>query len=108
MLKWVEQSESGTNATSKKVDFSYNDDGSLNHLNRYTGTSFDEFKGSSHYGYDNLTRLTDLVHKNSLAADLVDYDWLYDAAGRITDLNADYPGPSGNNIDSNVDYEFNN
>ena len=48
-MNWVKQSESGTSDSNKKVAFTYNDDGSLETLTRYSCTTFDTRKGSSHY-----------------------------------------------------------
>ena len=102
-LTQVEQS--GTRVSGKKVTFNYNYDGSLASIERYGNDGAGTLSGSSQYNYDRLGRLVDLIHKDNLAADLVDYDWLYDAAGRITQMSADYTNASLDDIFSQFDYD---
>jgi len=86
----------------KRIDFTYDAAGQFTSITRYKDTSGGAANevAASDYVFDNLGRLTDLTYKDSGDTTIVDYDWAFDAASRITQY--------VNSVDGTSDYEYDN
>ena len=78
----------------KRVDFTYDDAGQWDAITRYADLAATDLVATGTYGYDATGRLTDLTYTKTTT--LVDYDWVFDAASRMTQY--------VNSIDGTVDY----
>ena len=85
----------GKDVAEKRVEFSYDAAGQLDTLTRYADTAGTQLVAETDYGYDLTGRLTDLTHFRGQTT-FVDYDWSFDAAGRMTQY--------VNSIDGTADY----
>ncbi|MEZ6061267.1 MAG: RHS repeat-associated core domain-containing protein [Planctomycetaceae bacterium] len=65
------------------VDVDYNARRERTHVTRYSDASGLAAIGSSIYDYDAAGRLTDIQHQDELDQVFVDYDYLFDEAGRL-------------------------
>ena len=98
---------SGNTVAEKRVDFAYDDAGRYTTITRYKdldGGGANEVAVST-YTFDDTARLTDLVHAQG-ATTFADYDWVYDRAGRIIDM--DFTSLSGSDGDSAFTYDDTN
>ena len=90
----------GSVVADKRIEFSYNADSQLTLISRYRdlagGTSNLVF--DSDLGYDGMGRFNELVHTGSTAT-IVEYDWTYDSASRITRVDNSVDGISDFNYD---------
>lgn len=82
------QSADGGNAVAeKRVDFTYDVASQLDALTRFANLAGTQLVVTSTYAFDAASRLTDLTHAKG-GTNLADYDWIYDAANRITQFNS--------------------
>lgn len=89
--------QSGTNVTEKRVDFTYNLLGQFESISRHSGQT-GQLVANSAFVYDALNRLTTLDHAS--ATTIIAFTHLsYDSASRITKLQ---------NVDGTTDYAYDN
>jgi RHS repeat-associated protein len=92
----VQQSYTSNGAAPKSVSFGYNNDNQFTQIDRYADTTKTDLAISSIYGYDDMGRLTSLLHTTSTppatstAKDY--YQYLYDDASRITHMVTKFDG----------------
>ena len=87
---------SGNVVAPKRIEFAYNEINQFTSINRYAATSATEFVAASYFEYDDMNRLTKLVHSESTTAPtsgwgtdpLAGYQFSYDAASRFTSINS--------------------
>ena len=99
---------SGGNAVADKRDsLAYNAAGQFTGIDRYKALDFSSANlvAESAYGYDGIGRLTDLAHVHDTPT-IADYDWTFDAAGRVTSMTFD--SLVGNDGGSAYDYDDTN
>ena len=82
--------QTGTGADSKSVDFNYLDDGQLLRIQRHSNATFSSLVVTTDYDqYDDIGRLKILKHTfDDNPARSFNYDYAYDAASRITQVNS--------------------
>jgi len=90
-----QQDDGGNDVAEKRVDYTYDDAGQWAAISRYADLAATDLVATGTYGYDLTGRLTDLTYAKT-GATLPDYDWVFDAANRITQYD--------NSIDGTVDY----
>ncbi len=99
----VQQTASGGNVVApKRIEFNYNEISQYTSINRYAATSATEFVAASYYFYDDMNRLTKLVHSESTTAPtsgwgtdpLAGYEYAYDAGSRILAIDSYLDGLS--------------
>jgi RHS repeat-associated protein len=76
----------GNTVAEKLVNFSYNSSGQYTEIARFNdldGLTADEVATST-YGYDSLSRLTDLEYENAGVDLFTPYEWTFDSLNRIT------------------------
>jgi RHS repeat-associated protein len=91
---------SGNSVADKRVDFSYNADGQFNQIDRYADASGTQRVASTFYAYDDMGRMTSLIHSTDATAPssgwgsgaLDGYSLAYDAASRLATLNSKLSG----------------
>ena len=75
--------------TAKRVDFAYNDAGQVTQITRYADLAKTEYVGTTNYAYNDAGLVTDLTHslpQGGGSPVTLDYDYAYDASGRITEM----------------------
>ena len=82
--------QAGTGSASKSVDFDYLDDGQLLRIQRHSNATFSSLVVTTDYDqYDDIGRLKILKHTfDDNPARSFNYDYAYDAASRITQVNS--------------------
>jgi RHS repeat-associated protein len=81
----AEVTQSGAGVSTKGVDLTYNEVGQPATIHRFVDLGGTQEVASSAYTYDNLNRLTLLVHSHGGAA-VASYQYTFDAASRITQI----------------------
>ena len=71
--------------TDKRVDMAYDVASQMTELVRYSDLEGTQLVAQSDYVYDSAGRLTDLTHGQDVTV-LADYDWLYDETNRVTEF----------------------
>jgi YD repeat-containing protein len=89
--------QTGNGVVDKRVDMNYDRASKLTGITRYRDLAGSQLVASSNYIYDKAGRLTNLNH-NQGAASIANYSWTYDGANRITS----YTSPDGT---SNYTYD---
>ncbi len=75
----------GDAVADKRVDFTYNADGTFSTIDRYSDLTATSLVAASGYGYDSLARITSLDQGTSSTADAyAGYAWSYDADSRVS------------------------
>ena len=95
---------SGGNAVAeRRVSLVYNAAGQFTGIDRYKALDFRSANlvAESSYGYDGIGRLTDLTHVHDTTT-IADYDWTFDAAGRVTGMS--FTSLAGSYGDSDYSY----
>ena len=87
--------QDGNVVAEKRIDFSYDDAGQWGTIARYADLASTQLVATGTYGFDLAGRLTSLTYAKG-ATTLVDYDWVFDAADRMTQY--------VNSLDGTVDY----
>src|SRR5262249_27702054 len=104
-----QQQVTGGNAVAaKRADYAYDSKSQVTKLTRYADATGTEFVANSFYGYDNIGRLTSLIHSMDTTAPssgwgtspLAGYQYTLDAASRITSLKSDADGVTNYTLDN--------
>jgi RHS repeat-associated protein len=82
----TEVTQTGSGIQAKRVDLTYNAVGLFSTIKRYSDLAGTQLVAGTTYGYDNLDRLTSLVHQNAASATLASYSPTYNDAGQITQV----------------------
>lgn len=95
----VGQTAVGLGLTSKLAESDYNRAGQITELRRFDGVS--TLLATSTLAYDDLGRLTSLVHTPVVnpGTDTITYAYQYDASSRITQLDSSTDGLTSYNYD---------
>ena len=72
-------------SVNERADYTYNPDGSVNTLTRYSDDGLTTVAASS-YTYDQVGRLTALIHSPAAGSGTIKYTWGYDADSRVTSM----------------------
>ncbi|MBM4089993.1 MAG: RHS repeat-associated core domain-containing protein [Planctomycetes bacterium] len=75
----------GNPVADKRVDFAYNALSQFTSIERFADLGGTQLVVDSDYLYDHAARLTDLTHRQGSTV-LADYNWMYDAFSRVTSL----------------------
>ncbi len=75
---------SGTGITPEAVAFTYDNQGNMTGLTRYSDLAQTQVVASTSYTYDPANQMTAITDANAAGTTLVSYGYTYDAAGRIT------------------------
>ncbi len=91
----------GTDVADKRVEIGYNADDQLALISRYKDVAggSGNLVMQSAYSYDGIGRFDQLIYSNE-SATIVEYDWTYDAASRITEFTNSVDGASQFNYDN--------
>jgi len=81
----VRLTQSGTNVSDKRVDFTYNPLGQFEMISRFSDLGAAQLVNATTYVYDTLNRLMSLTH-NDGTSDVAFFNYAYDAADRITSI----------------------
>ena len=93
----------GGNAVAEKyVDFAFDATGRADSLNRYADLAGTDLVAETDYLFDHAGRLTDLTHSKG-ATTLADYDFGYDLAGQL--LGFDFTSLVGDDGDADYTYD---
>ncbi len=93
----VRLTQSGTDTSDKRVDFTYNALGQYTAIDRYSDLAGTQLVVATEYFYDDLNRLKDLEHASSSNELLAFYRYSYDTDSRITQIV---------DIDGTTDYSY--
>jgi len=91
--------QGGSAVAQKRVDFTYDAAGRWDSITRYADLEATDLVATATYTFDAASRLTGLTYTKGETT-LVDYDWSFDAGGRMTQY--------VNSIDGTVDYTSDN
>jgi RHS repeat-associated protein len=90
----TQQGTSGGNAVAvKRVDFAYNASGQFSTISRFADIAGMNAVAASTFAYDGIGRLASLFHEQGTTT-LAGYDYTYDAASRITEIDSFLDGLS--------------
>ena len=91
----------GNPVAPKRIDFQYNADDQFTAISRYRDLAGSPagLVAQSTFGYDGIGRLTGMTHGNSTST-LVDYDWTFDVAHRLTQFVSSVDGVSDYGYDN--------
>jgi RHS repeat-associated protein len=91
----------GTAVAPKRVDFGYNPDDQFVSIARFKATAGlpSDLVVQSNFNYDGIGRLTDMTYDNPTST-VVDFDWSFDAASRLTQFVSSVDGVSDYAYDS--------
>jgi RHS repeat-associated protein len=89
--------QTGTGVSAKSVRFTYNDVGQFRTIDRFADATGTQLVVRSLYTYDELNRVTSLVHDNAANAALASYTYAYDVDGRTL---------HSTDVDGSVDYTY--
>lgn len=90
----------GVTVSPKRFDFDFNRASQLTQLARYADLAGTQTIETSDYAFDGQARLQSISHINSTGTDIAGYQFEYDIASRITQVDSLVDGPSNYGYDN--------